>query len=248
MAKAVHTNAVGSTLVVTLNRPYARNAVDAEMAHALLAAMKHLDADRSLRAGIIQGAGSGFCAGMDLKEYRATGAAPSGLRQLLRSDNAKPLIAAIEGFALGAGLELALRCDLIVAAENAALCLPEVTLGLLAAGGGLIRLAHRLPYGDAMRMVLTGESVSGADAFSRGLVTHVTRDGHALETAIDTAKRIAANDQGAVVVSKRVLRASLGRTDEENWDLQDPYLQGFFGSRETLDEAGAVIRNRSAEA
>ena len=143
---------------------------------------------------MISGSGPGFCAGIDLRLYRDAGRVAYGLRSFLRTKWRKPIIAAVEGFAIGAGFELALAADLMVAAESAVLKLPEVGVGLIAAGGGLTRLADGFPRGDAMRLILTTDSLSGRRAYERGLAVECVADGSAAPTALSIADHIGRQD------------------------------------------------------
>src|SRR3954452_15463296 len=150
-------------LLITPNRPEARNAVNLALAEGVAAALDELDADDGLSVGILTGAGNGFSAGMDLKAF-VTGERPwvgdRGFAGIVQRASRKPLIAAIEGFALAGGLEIALACDLIVAARGAKLGIPEVKRSLVAAGGALLRLPQRMPYGIAMELALTGDTIT----------------------------------------------------------------------------------------
>ena len=163
MADEVLTERRDRVLLITLNRPKARNAVNTALARALTAAIEELDGDDGLTAGVLTGAGGGFCAGMDLKAF-ATEGAPKGFDEFLRYGAKKPLIAAIEGFAVAGGLEIALTCDLLVAAKGVKLGIPEVGVGLFAAGGALMRLPRLVPYGVAMEMALTGDPITAEKA------------------------------------------------------------------------------------
>jgi enoyl-CoA hydratase len=172
----VRTERVGSSLLITIDRPKARNAVNAAVAAGVTAALDELEADAGLRVGVLTGAGGTFCTGMDLKAA-LKGETPEipgrGFAGLTEAQLKKPLIAAVEGYALGGGFELALGCDLIVAAEDAKFGLPEVTRGLIAAGG-VIRLPKRIPYHLAMEFLLTGQPVSGRQGAELGVVNRVT--------------------------------------------------------------------------
>uniref|UniRef100_UPI0015F024ED enoyl-CoA hydratase-related protein n=1 Tax=Pseudonocardia pini TaxID=2758030 RepID=UPI0015F024ED len=149
---------VEGVLLVTLDRPEARNAVNARLAEQVSEAMDRLDADPELRVGILTGAGGTFCAGADLKAF-VRGERPyagvRGFAGLVEQPPEKPLIAAVEGYALAGGCEVVLACDLVVAAESAVFGITEVRRGLVAAGGGLLRLPERIPYHVAMELALT---------------------------------------------------------------------------------------------
>ena len=169
MADEVLTEVRGRILVITLNRPDAMNAIDTALAEGLNAAIAQLDGDPVLTVGVLTGAGRGFCAGMDLKAFATTGP-PLGFDKFIRHGSVKPLIAAIEGFCLAGGLEVALTCDLLVAAENVKFGIPEAGVGLFAAGGALLRLPARVGYGVAMEMALTADPISAQQALATGLV------------------------------------------------------------------------------
>jgi enoyl-CoA hydratase len=196
LSTEVRTERVGSSLLITIDRPKAKNAVNAAVAAGVTAALDELEADPGLRVGVLTGAGGTFCAGMDLKAA-LNGETPDvpgrGFAGLTEAHLNKPLIAAVEGYALGGGFELALGCDLIVAAEDAKFGLPEVTRGLIAAGGGVIRLPKRIPYHLAMEFLLTGEPVSGRQAAELGVVNRVTTTGEAVAGALKLAERLTAN-------------------------------------------------------
>ena len=230
-------------LLITLNRPEVRNAVNRELGEQLGLALDELDEDDELTAGVLAGAGKGFCAGMDLKAFAAT-APPKRFARLLREGTAKPLIAAVEGFALGGGLELALICDLLVAAEGARFSLPEVSRGLFAGGGGLLRLPRRLPSGVAMEMALTGEPLTAERAFEYGLVSRLSAPGRAVDVALELATRIARNAPLAVVASKRLLQAGQDETGEQYWALQEPLVAEVFHSEDALEGARAFTDRR----
>ncbi|OLT18646.1 enoyl-CoA hydratase [Pseudonocardia sp. CNS-139] len=218
----------GAVLVVTINRPRVRNAVDLAAAQGIGAAMDLLDADDALTVGVLTGAGGTFCSGMDLKAF-LRGERPRtdrGFAGLVERPPAKPLIAAVEGHALAGGFEIVLACDLVVAARDAVLGLPEVRRGLIAAGGGLLRLPQRVPLARASEWVLTGRHVPAAEAADAGLVNRLVEPGSALGAARDLAAEIAANGPLAVRASKRVLAESPGWPREEafarQWEVYEP--------------------------
>lgn len=204
----VLTEVIDQVLVVRINRPQARNAINTATAEAIGAAMDWLDEQDDLVAGIITGNGGTFCAGMDLKAFLA-GEKPSipirGFAGIVESPPAKPLIAAVEGYALAGGFEIVLACDLIVAARDATFGLPEVTRGLVAAGGALMRLPTRVPYHVAMQWSLTGEMISAQRAFEVSLVNRLCAPGQALEQALALGRTIAANGPLAVRATKQVI-------------------------------------------
>jgi enoyl-CoA hydratase len=185
--------------------------------------MDELDSDPALRVGVISGVGGGFCAGMDLKAY-LRGEKPTterGFGGLTRKPPEKPLIAAIEGFAVAGGLELALSCDLIVAARGAKLGVPEVKRGLVAAAGGLMRLPRRIPYHVAMYLAITGQSITAERAYEIGLVNELCDRGHALVQAQALAQMIVRNAPIAVRASKAIVRDALDLDEADGWELQD---------------------------
>jgi enoyl-CoA hydratase len=198
----------GHVLVLTLNRPEAKNAFNAALSRALCDALDRFEADPALRVAVLTGAGGSFSAGMDLKallkgEQSAT-PERGGFGIMQRPPN-KPLIAAIEGYAVAGGMELALCCDLIVAAETSKLGLPEVKRGLVAVGGGLFRLPARIPYHVVMELALTGDLYPAQRFLELGLITRVVKPGEALSAAVEFAERIAANAPLALSATKQIL-------------------------------------------
>ena len=183
---------------------------------------------------------------MDLKAF-ATEGPPRALTPFLRLGAAKPLVAAIEGFAVAGGLELALTCDLLVAAAGAKLGIPEAAVGLFAAGGGLLRLPQRLPYGVAMEMALTAEPITAEQALSYGLVARVAEPGEAVDVALELAERIARNAPLAVATSKRLIRAAAGLTDYDFWAAQAPLIPGVFESDDAREGPMAFAEKRSPQ-
>src|SRR6201997_503421 len=193
---AVLTEQRGNVLLITLNRPEVRNAVNAALAEGVGKALDELDADPELSVGVLTGAGGFFCAGMDLGAF-VKGESPwygdRGFAGIAQRASEKPLIAAIEGFAVAGGMEIALACDLIVAAQGAKLGIPEVKRSLVAAGGALLRLPRALPRNGALERALTGDSIDAERAHALGLVNRLTDPGTALDTAQALADAIAAN-------------------------------------------------------
>jgi enoyl-CoA hydratase len=241
---AVLTETRERVLLITLNRPEAMNAVNTDLAQGLVAAMGQLDGDPALTAGVLTGAGRGFCAGMDLKAF-AAGGPPRGFDTFLRAGSSKPLIAAIEGFALAGGLEVALTCDILIAAEGAKLGIPEVGVGLLAAGGAMLRLPRRVPYSVAMEMALTADPITAEQAHGYGLVSRVADKGCTVEVALELAERIARNAPLSVAVSKQMIQAQAGVTEEEFWELQTPHLATIFASNDAKEGPAAFVEKRA---
>src|SRR6185437_11511027 len=197
MPEQLLTERQGSVLVITINRPEARNSIDFATAEALGAVCETLDSDPELRAGVLTGAGGYFCAGMDLKAFARDGKPPRipgrGFAGITEAPPAKPLIAAIEGFALAGGLEVALSCDILIAARGARFGLPEVKRGLVASAGGLLRLPQLVPKTIALEMILTGDPIDAERAAELGLVNRLCEPGEALEVALEVADKVGAN-------------------------------------------------------
>ncbi|MET7988242.1 MULTISPECIES: crotonase/enoyl-CoA hydratase family protein [unclassified Streptomyces] len=234
-------------LLITLNRPLVRNAVDRSLAGAVDAALIRLETDPALTVGILTGSGSHFCSGMDLKAFPAEGVpavADRGLAGLTRARLRKPLIAAVEGAAVAGGFELALACDLITAADTAFFALPEVSRGLVAAEGGAIRLPGRLPYHLAMEMLLTAAPLPAGDAARHGLVNELTREGEALQAALDLADRVRAQSRDAVLVTKRIVRDTRGLDDLTAYSVQDPLSTPVFATAAATEGAQAFTEKR----
>lgn len=243
MSDVVLTEQRDRVLLITLNRPEAMNAINNDLAEGVLAAVRQLDGDDGLTAGVLTGAGRGFCAGMDLKAFANEGV-PKAFLPFIQDGARKPLIAAVEGFALAGGLEMALGCDLIVAARGVKLGIPEVTVGLFAAGGGLARLPHRLPYAVAMELAVTGDPITAEQAHTYGLVSRLADKGQAVQVALELAERIARNAPLAVAASKQLVRLTTGLTEAEFWEAQKPYVPGIFGSDDAKEGSRAFAEKR----
>ena len=245
---AVLTERRGRILVITLNRPEQRNAVNTAVATEIAAALDELDADNDLSVGIVTGAGGFFCAGMDLKAF-VTGERPwvedRGFAGITQRAADKPLIAAVEAFAVAGGLEIALACDLIVAAKGAKLGVPEVKRSLVAAGGGLLRLPRMLPRNIAYEMALTGDPITAERGHEFGLVNRLSEPGQALETALTLAAAIGANGPLAIKASKRILRESADWTDSEFFALQETIAGPVFDSQDAAEGATAFAEKRA---
>ena len=234
----------GRVMVITLNRPQAMNAINGALSHGLLNAVKELDEDDALTAGVITGNGRGFCSGMDLKAF-ARGEDIGPLTTFIQSGSSKPLIAAIEGFALAGGCEIALTCDLLVASKGAKIGIREVKVGLFAAAGGVFRLPARVGYTRAMEMAITGEPISAEVALESGMLSELTEPGGALEAAIRWAERIAENAPIAVAASKSLVRAAAQGYDEETlWKMQVPLSKKVFSSNDAKEGPVAFAEKR----
>ncbi len=238
-----------STLLVTLNRPAARNAIDQRTAEAIAAALDRLDAAPELRVGVLTGAGSGFSSGLDLKAF-AAGERPyvkgRGFAGIVERGSRKPLIAAIEGFAVAGGLEVALACDLIVAGRAARLAIPEVRRGLVASGGALLRLPARIPYHVAMELALTGGEITAERGYELGLVNRLTRDGGALAAALALAEELAATAPLALVASKRIVAEAASWPQASIWQRQEEIARPVIESADAREGAVAFAAKRPA--
>jgi enoyl-CoA hydratase len=234
-------------LLITLNRPDARNAVNLALAEGLADALDALDAEDALTVGVLAGAGRGFSAGMDLKAFVA-GERPyvgdRGFAGITQRAARKPLIAAIEGFAMAGGFEIALACDLIVAARGARLGIPEVKRSLVAAAGALLRLPRRMPYGVAMELALTGEPILAERAYELGVVNRLAEAGGAVDAALALAAEIARNGPLALAATKAILEAQFDWSEEEFWARQGEISDPVFGSEDAREGATAFAEKR----
>ena len=247
MADEVLTEYADRIVVITINRPQARNAVNHAVAAGLAEAFDELDRRDDLTVGIVTGAGGTFSAGMDLKAFlnrESPNIAGKGFAGLTEAPPRKPLIAAVEGWALAGGCEIALACDLIVAAEDAKFGVPEVKRGLVPAAGGLVRLPRRIPAGIAMELALTGDPLPAAEAHRLGLVNRLTAPGGALPAARELAARIAANGPLAVQAAKQVIVAQQDWDLTEAWALQAPIANPVIGSEDAREGARAFAEKR----
>jgi len=235
-------------LVVTINRPQAKNALDGAVAEGVAAAVDELDGSDDLRVGVLTGAGGTFSAGMDLKAF-LRGETPAiegrGLCGITQTPPRKPLIGAVEGWALAGGFELLLACDLIVAAENARFGVPEVKRSLVAAGGAALQLPRRVPFNVALEMLLTGEPLGAMRAAEIGLVNRLTAEGAALDGALELAATIAANGPLAVAATKAVARGSGDWSFAEGWEHQAELIAPVFGSEDAREGATAFAEKRA---
>lgn len=236
--RAVH----GAVLVLALNRPHVRNAFDRRAAECMEREIDAFEADPALRVAVVTGSASFFCAGADLKAAAREGGLPRsnvrGWFGVLEKLPGKPLVAAVEGMAIGGGLELALACDLVVASRTSLFGLPEVQRGVMAYAGGLFRLPQRLPRNIAMEMVLTGDPMPAAQMHASGLVNRLCEPGQARETALVLAQRIAQQAPLSVRTSVAVVRDAAGCSDTKGWAMQAPALDAL---RQSADYRESVI-------
>jgi len=244
---AVLTERRDRVLIITLNRPEVRNAVNAALAEGVAAALDELDSDDGLSVGILTGAGGFFSAGMDLGAF-VKGESPyvgdRGFAGITRRASEKPLIAAIEGFAVAGGLEVALSCDLIVAAEGAKLGIPESKRSLVAAGGALLRLPRRMPYHVVMELALTGEMVPAERFHEYGVVNRLAAPGSAVDAALELAEEIGGNGPLALIASKKILQEQFDWSAEEMWDAQGAIAGPVMTSEDAKEGASAFKEKR----
>ncbi len=248
MTDAVLTEAADGIGVITINRPQARNAVNGEVARGIAAAIDDFDARGDVRVLVLTGAGGSFCAGMDLKGFLAGDApvAPGrGFAGITERPPVKPVIAAVEGYALAGGFEIVLACDLVVASEEARFGLPEVRRGLVAGAGGLLRLARRIPYHLAMEIVLTGEHFPAARLADAGLVNRLAAPGQALAGARELAALVAQGAPLALAASKRVVVESADWDSREAFARQGDIISPIFGSADAMEGAVAFAEKRA---
>jgi enoyl-CoA hydratase/carnithine racemase len=247
----VRYDGVEHVAVLTLNRPRALNAINGPLSRALGEALRRADADDEIRAIVLTGAGRAFCAGADLKAVAAgeelsdTDHPEWGVAGFVRHWVGKPIIAAVNGLALGGGAELVLACDLAVADEKATLGLPEVTRGLVAGAGGLIRLPQQIPRKIALEVALTGTQLSAHRAAQLGLVNHVAPAGDALRVALELAARIAANAPLAVRESKALIhQAAAADWGDDIWARNDAVMKAVFASADAQEGPRAFAEKR----
>ena len=243
----------GATALLTLNRPEALNAVNSALSAAVGAALEEVATDPNIRAVVLTGAGRAFCAGADLKalaageRIHAEGHDDWGFGGIVKHFIDKPIIAAVNGFALGGGTEIMLACDLVVASEEAEFGLPEVRRGLAAAAGGLLRLPRQIPLKLALEMTLTGAPISAHTAAEWGLVNRVVPAADVVDTAFSLAEQIAANAPLSVQASKRVIYRAAdygGDYSDELWDMNADELRSVFRSIDAKEGPRAFAAKR----
>jgi len=248
MSEEVLTEASDGVGVITINRPQARNAVNGAVARGIAEALGEFDANPDVRVLILTGAGGTFSAGMDLKGFLA-GDSPSfgdrGFGGIVERPPAKPIIAAVEGYALAGGFELALACDLVVAGEEAKFGLPEVRRGLVAGAGGLLRLPKRIPYHLAMEIALSGEHFPAARLHQAGLVNQLVPAGQALSAAKELAARLALGGPLALIATKRVIVESADWPAAEAFRRQGEIITPVFTSADAREGALAFAEKRA---
>ncbi|QIG44737.1 crotonase/enoyl-CoA hydratase family protein [Nocardioides anomalus] len=246
-AAAVRTQERDGVLVITIDRPEARNAINGAVARGVADALDRLDDSGGLRVGVLTGAGGVFSSGMDLKGFLAGDVpviAGRGLGGLTERPPRKPLIAAVEGYAVAGGFELVLACDLVVAGEGARLGVPEVKRGLVAGAGAAVHLPQRIPPAIALEMLLTGDPITAGRAAELGLVNRVVPDGTALDGALELAAAVAANGPLAVAVTKQIALAAPDWSHAERWTRQGGLMGPVFSSEDAQEGARAFAEKR----
>lgn len=247
MADEVLIEVEEGVMLITINRPKAKNSVNLAVAKGIAQAIDELDRSPSIQAAVLTGADGGFCSGMDLKAF-VSGELPMiegrGFAGLVEAPPRKPLIAAVEGFALAGGFELAISCDMIVSAEDAKFGIPEVKRGLVAGAGGLLNLPRQIPRRIAMEMALTGDAIDAQRAYELGLVNRIVEPGRALDGARQLAHKIAGNGPMAVLASKKIM------TESQEWSLQEMFSKQndialpVFSSQDAIEGATAFAQKR----
>jgi enoyl-CoA hydratase len=245
--KVVLTERRGEVLLITLNRPEVRNAVNAAVAAGVAGALEELDADDALSVGVLTGAGGFFCAGMDLGAF-VKGESPwfgdRGFAGIAQRASRKPLIAAIERFAVAGGMEIALACDLIVAAKGAKMGIPESKRSIVAAGGALLRLPRRMPYHLVMELALTGDPFPAERFHELGVVNRLSEPGAAVDAALELAAALAKNGPLALAASKRILQEQFDWSSAEMWERQGEITAPVMASEDAREGASAFKEKR----
>lgn len=246
--EAVLTEERDGVLVITINRPEARNAINGDVARGIATALDRLDGEDDLRVGVLTGGGGFFSSGMDLKGFLA-GDVPivegRGLGGLTEAPPRKPLIAAVEGYAVAGGFELVLACDMVVAAETARFGVPEVKRALVAGAGAALHLPQRIPQAIALEMLLTGEPIEAQRAATLGLVNRVVPEGTAVDAAVELARAVAANGPLAVAVTKQIARSASYWGWDEGWQKQNELMASVFVSEDAQEGARAFAEKRA---
>jgi enoyl-CoA hydratase len=240
----------GPIAIITIDRPEAKNAVNAEVASAIEAAIDELEGDDELWVGIIASSGDVFCAGADLKAISAGQAGGlqterGGFAGFVRRERTKPVIAAVDGPALAGGCEIVLACDLVVASERSRFGVPEVKRSLVAAAGGLFRLPRAMPRNIAMEAVLTGDPIPADKAYQHGLVNELVPAGEALAAAVVLAERICANAPLAVRASREVVMQAYTATDDDLWRMSGAAMGKLVATEDFGEGPRAFIEKRA---
>jgi enoyl-CoA hydratase len=244
----------GHVLIVTMNRPQARNALSGPMMELMRQAWDTVDGDPEIRVCVLTGAGGAFCAGADLKamtsshpgdRFQGGDLDVSVIEPLLKGRRlTKPLIAAVEGPAVAGGTEILQACDIRVAGASARFGVSEARWGLFPLGGSAVRLPRQIPYTVAADLLLTGRHITAAEALSIGLIGHVVPDGQALEAALEIAAAIAANGPVAVRAILRVIRETEGMAENEAFTLEAKVGMAVFASEDAKEGPRAFAEKR----
>lgn len=244
----VLTTSSDGILVITINRPESNNALNQATMRAIDEAVRRLDTDKDLRVGILTGAGGTFSAGGDLKEMSGSDEAPNidttGMPRYISEPTEKPLIAAVEGYAVAGGFEFMMACDMAVSARNAKFGLPEVRVGLVAVAGGVLRLSRQIPPRVAMQLAMTGEMISADRAYELGIVNELVDPGSALDKAMELARRISTNAPLAVQASKKIVSTSPEWSKEDMWNMQKKIALPVFESKDAKEGTVAFAEKR----
>lgn len=247
MSSEVLVEVEDGVMVVTINRPHVKNAANAAVARGVAAAMDELDSNASIMAAVLTGAGNTFCAGMDLAGFLNDDipiVEGRGFVGVCEAPPKKPIIAAVEGYALAGGFELAVACDLIVAANNAKFGLPEAKRGLVAGAGGLMRLPRQIPVRIAKELALIGDIINADRAFELGLVNQLVDPGASLDAAKEMAKKIANNGPLAVLAAKKIIDESQNWDTHSMFEQQQEYISPVISSKDAIEGANAFAEKR----
>ena len=246
-AEPVLTERRGNVLLITLNRPEVRNAVNAALAEGVGNALEELDADDGVSVGVLTGAGGFFCAGMDLGAFvngESSWFGDRGFAGITQRSARKPLIAAIEGFAVAGGLEIALACDLIVAVRGAKMGIPEAKRSIIAGAGALLRLPRRMPYHLVMELALTGDPFPADRFYELGVVNRLVEPGAAVDAALELAAQLSKNGPLALMASKQILEEQFDWSSAEMWEKQAAIAGPVFTSEDAKEGASAFKEKR----
>ena len=247
MNEAVQTDINNGVMTITINRPEAKNSINKSAAEGIAAALIELDSNQNISVGVLTGANGGFSSGMDLKAF-LSGELPMvegrGFAGIIEAEVKKPLIAAVEGFALAGGFEIMLACDLVVVASDAKLGIPEVKRGLVAAGGGLMRMPRQMPQRLAMEMALTGNPISAQRAYDIGLINKLVEPDSALLQARELAEQIVKNGPLAVIVSKQLVNRATDWSQQEMFANQLELIRPIVTSEDAKEGALAFAEKR----
>ena len=242
---SVETERLGRVLVITIRREDKRNAIDASITAGLDAALNSLEDDPELWCGILTGGPKVFSAGADLAAGTGDRTLRGGMAGIIRRHRTKPLIAAVEGYAIGGGMEMVLCCDLVVAARTAVFGLPEVKRGLMPDFGGAFRVARMLPANVAREMLLTGASMPAERAERLGFVNLVTDPGGALAAAIELANRVTENAPLAVREALAIVNAEIIGNEEPSWERSDAAHARLVASEDVREGIEAFFGRRA---